>query len=266
MEGTGGASRRLSFFARRPSPVARNPQPATRNPQPATRNHLLRSIKVSRTARYVTLGPEEAAVAEVWFVLHGYGQLASTFISAFGAIDDGTRLFVAPEALNRFYLTGVDTPAADRPVGATWMTREDRENEIDDYVAYLDAVANDVRSRLEGQRWPSRVIVLGFSQGTATAARWVSSGSIRATELVLWGGLLPPELATRPRASRERLPPPYFVVGSRDKFVSAERLGEEEQRMRDAAVTYRLLRYTGGHSISPDVLVTLAAEIRSRRA
>jgi predicted esterase len=214
----------------------------------------------------MTLGPEERAVAEVWFVLHGYGQLASTFISAFAALDDGTRLIVAPEALNRFYLTGVDTPAADRPVGATWMTREDRANEIDDYVAYLDSVANDVLSRLEGQRWPSRVIVLGFSQGTATAARWVSSGRITPTQLVLWGGFLPPELVTGAQASRERPLLPHFVVGSRDKFVNAERLGEEEQRMRDAGVTYRLLRYTGGHSISADALVTLAGEMRSGRA
>ena len=233
---------------------------------PATSRHLLHSIRVSRTARYVTLGPEQGAVAEVWFVLHGYGQLASTFISSFGAVDDGSRLIVAPEALNRFYLTGVDTPAADRPVGATWMTKEDRANEIDDYVGYLDAVAEDVRSRLEGQRWPNRVIVLGFSQGTATAARWASAGAIRPTELVLWGGVLPPELVTRGHAPHHSQLLPYFVVGSRDKFVNSERLAEEEQRMRDAGVMYRLVRYTGGLSIPPDALVMVAGEISARRA
>jgi len=227
---------------------------------------LLHSIKVSRTARYYTLGPEDGAVAEVWFVLHGYGQLASTFISAFTAVDDGTRLVVAPEALNRFYLTGVDTPAADRAVGATWMTREDRANEIDDYVAYLDAVADDVCSRLQAHRWPNRVIVLGFSQGTATAARWASAGRIRPTELVLWGGALPPELLARGHPSHERQLLPYFVVGSRDKFVNAERLAEEEQRMRYAGTAYRLLRYDGGHSIPSQALATLARTIASREA
>ena len=227
---------------------------------------MLHSIKVSRTARYATLGPDTGTVSEVWFVLHGYGQLASTFISAFASIDNGSRLIVAPEALNRFYLTGVDTPAADRPVGATWMTREDRANEIDDYVAYLDAVAADVLSRLEGQRWPNRVIVLGFSQGTATAARWVAAGAIRSTELVLWGGALPPELVTRGHGSHDRQLLPYFVVGSRDKFVSAERLAEEEQRMRDIGIRYRLLRYEGGHSISPPALGALVQAIGSRQA
>ena len=222
------------------------------------------SIKVSRTARYITLGPEEDAVAEVWFVLHGYGQLAATFVSSFNALDDGSRLIVAPEALNRFYLTGVDTPAADRPVGATWMTREDRESEIDDYVAYLDAVAAGVLSQPLGGRWPGRVIVFGFSQGTATAARWVSAGSLRPTQLVLWGGFLPPELVTKAAAHRGRLLSPYLVVGSRDKFVSAERFADEERRMREAGISYRVLRYEGGHSVSSQALTTLVRTIESR--
>ena len=104
-----------------------------------------RHITVRRTARYFTLGPADGSPRQVWFVLHGYGQLASQFVRVFEPLDDGTRLIVAPEALNRFYLVGVDTmPAADRPVGATWMTREDRDNEIEDYIAYLDDLAATV--------------------------------------------------------------------------------------------------------------------------
>src|SRR5207302_5058394 len=82
------------------------------------------SIKVRRSARYYTLGPDdERTVRDVWFVLHGYGQLAAQFIGIFEAVNDGTRLIVAPEALNRFYVAGVETaPAAERGVGATWMT------------------------------------------------------------------------------------------------------------------------------------------------
>src|SRR5206468_1825615 len=123
-------------------------------------------IRVARTARYETLGSETTA-REVWFVLHGYGQLAASFIQAFSVLDDGTRLIVAPEALNRFYLVGVDSgAAAERPVGATWMTREDRDAEIADYVEYLDALAAQVLGAVRRGERPPRVIVLGFSQGT----------------------------------------------------------------------------------------------------
>ncbi|NIP78275.1 MAG: phospholipase, partial [Gemmatimonadetes bacterium] len=83
---------------------------------------------------------------EVWFVLHGYGQLAERFVRRFDALPgvrDGMRAVVAPEALSRFYVeeevTGPHGP--ESRVGATWMTRADREHEIRDYVEYLDRVA-----------------------------------------------------------------------------------------------------------------------------
>ena len=215
-------------------------------------------ITVKRTARYETLGRLDVPVRELWFALHGYGQLASNFIQTFAALDDGTRLIVAPEALNRFYVGGIEgTPAADRPVGATWMTREDRENEIEDYVAYLDAVAATVRNALRAHSVSPRVIVLGFSQGAATAARWVARRSVRCTDLVLWGGLLPPEL-TWPPPNVTTSPHLHLVIGSRDRFVTSERLAEEEARLRSGSMPHRLVRYEGGHAIDPKALGDLA--------
>lgn len=215
-------------------------------------------ITVKRTARYETLGHFDVPVRELWFALHGYGQLASSFIQSFAALDDGTRLVVAPEALNRFYLGGIEgTPAADRPVGATWMTREDRENEIEDYVAYLDAVAATVRNALRAHPVSPRVIVLGFSQGAATAARWVARRSVRCAHLVLWGGSLPPEL-TWPPPNVKTSPALHLVIGSRDRFVTPERLAEEEARLHAASVPHRLLRYEGGHAIDQKALGDLA--------
>src|SRR5207249_11468139 len=134
-------------------------------------------IDVTRTARYFTLGGSGSGVAEVWFVCHGYGQLAGRFIRYFAALDDGTRLIVAPEALARFYLGEVTGPSANRKIGASWMTREDRLTEIDDYVRYLDALFQEVLRRLE-PRAP-RVTALGFSQGAATVSRWATLGKSR---------------------------------------------------------------------------------------
>jgi predicted esterase len=225
---------------------------------------LSRTIKVSRTARYETLGPEDGTAHEVWFVLHGYGQLASSFIKVFASLDDGTRLIAAPEALNRFYLANVETtPAADRPVGATWMTREDRDNEIADYVAYLDAVAREV---LGVVRQPPRVVLLGFSQGVATAARWITSGSIRPAHFIMWGGFLPPELDTPERAHPLMGADMVLLIGTQDRFVGGERLAEEAARMRAVGVSHRLVRYDGGHGISHAALRELAAAIAAPNA
>ena len=104
-----------------------------------------RHIRVARTARYYTLGSAGTHLREVWLVCHGYRQLARRFLSRFADLDDGTRLIVAPEGLSRFYL---HDPASGHgkevPIGATWMTREDRENEITDYVGFLDGVLDEV--------------------------------------------------------------------------------------------------------------------------
>ena len=78
----------------------------------------------------------------MWVVCHGYRQLARRFIREFQGIAGAERRIVAPEGLSRFYLDEEGGPhGPEARVGATWMTREDRIAEIDDYVAYLDALA-----------------------------------------------------------------------------------------------------------------------------
>jgi len=205
-------------------------------------------LSVPRTARYFVLGEPGPAVREVWFVLHGYGQLAARFLKGFEPLDDGTRLVVAPEALSRFYLD----PAGRDKVGASWMTREDRLAEIADYVRYLDAVSADVLARLEGRA--ARVHVLGFSQGTATACRWAALGAVRADRLVLWGGEVPPDLDLA--AGRERLAPLdlVLVAGSRDEFITPKVLARDEERLRGSGIAYRVIRFDGGHEITVGVL------------
>ncbi|HJS73420.1 MAG TPA: phospholipase, partial [Vicinamibacteria bacterium] len=83
-------------------------------------------LAVPRTARYLTLGPGEGPIEEVWFLLHGYGQLASELLHYARALAGDRRLLVAPEGLSRFYHEDHEK------VGASWMTREDRLAEIDD--------------------------------------------------------------------------------------------------------------------------------------
>jgi len=123
-------------------------------------------LSVPRSARYFTIGADPRTAREIWFVFHGYGQLAGRFLRHFVSLDDGQRAVVAAEGLSRFYL---ESDARDK-VGASWMTREDRLAEIDDYVHYLDVVFAEVTR----ERPPAGGIhVLGFSQGTATASRWL---------------------------------------------------------------------------------------------
>ena len=200
-------------------------------------------ITVPRSARYFTIGRAER---EVWFVLHGYAQLAARFLRHFEPLDDGTRLIVAPEGLSRFYL-GEDSA---RRVGATWMTKEDRLAEIEDYVRYLDAVYGECVRSLDRAR--IKVMLLGFSQGAATACRWFTMGKSPIDRLVVWGGEVPPDVEL-PRSVRLSL-----VYGSRDEYFTPKIVTATEARLRAHHVPYKLVPFDGGHEVDAEVLKRVA--------
>ena len=201
------------------------------------------NITTPRTARYFTLGTPERA-NEVWFVCHGYGQLAARFLDRFRAVQSPERCIVAPEALSRFYLP--ENPA-ERRVGASWMTKEDRLREIDDYVRYLDAVYAQVSTAQQ------RVTALGVSQGTATVCRWAALGASRVDRVILWGGEVPPDLDLK----RLRVPRLTLVYGTRDEFFTSKVVAANEARLRDHGIRYELISFEGGHAIDVETLKRL---------
>jgi predicted esterase len=225
----------------------------TDSERPVTEHHLT----VKRTARYCALGDVAAPVTELWIVCHGFAQLARAFIEEFRPIADRGRLIVAPEALNRFYLNregGRAGPSAR--VGATWMTREDRLAEIDDYVRYLDDLHREVTERQSGQ---VRVTALGFSQGTATVARWLVQGTARIDRLVLWAGLLPPEIDLSAE-SRHRLRSAELVLvrGTRDDMLDGQQLRTQRGSLEAAGARVTLLEFEGRHRMDRDTLARIA--------
>jgi predicted esterase len=214
-------------------------------------------IAIPRTARYYTLGQPGPGIAEVWFALHGYGQLAGRFVHELAPLDDGSRLIVAPEALSRFYLGEVShRPASERRVGASWMTREDRLAEIDDQVRYLDAVYGEVLQGIDRSR--ARVCIFGYSQGAAAAARWLARGTARAERLILWGGEVPPDLDLA--VGRERFTglDLTLVAGTQDQFITTKILDRETQRLDAHAIPFHLITFEGGHEIDEAVLRRVA--------
>ncbi|MFI5228316.1 MAG: alpha/beta hydrolase [Gemmatimonadales bacterium] len=239
-------------------------EPAT--PRSPTAHHL----RVQRTARYYLLGGSTAAghaargsaaqsVRTIWFVLHGYGQLAGEFIRYFADLADDRTLVVAPEALNRFYLSAPEnTSARDRAVGATWMTREDRASDIADYVELLDALYDDVAA--DAARSGVAVNVLGFSQGAATATRWVTHGRSPIARLVLWGGLVPPDTDLTRGHGALRDVPLTIVMGRRDHYVDGAALAAEEARLTSAGIRYELIQFDGGHAITRAVFPRLRGD------
>ncbi len=214
-------------------------------------------LTVSKTARYYQLGEVNQNTREVWLCCHGYGQLAGRFVQRFEPIVSETRVIVAPEALHRFYLDPPDRSAADRRVGATWMTREDRETDIQDYIEFLDQVCALVCS---GAVPEPRIVGFGFSQGTATIARWAAATRCAISRLILWGSGLPPDLDWTRASQRYREMSVTLVAGEQDEFAQPARIAEQEALLSQNGVRHSIVRFQGGHHLDEPTLERLVME------
>lgn len=210
-------------------------------------------MRVPRTARYWTDG-DAAGTTDLWIILHGYGQLAAELLASAAPLAGEGRLVVAPEALSRFYAAqaaGGSHARAD--IGASWMTREDREHEIEDYIDYLDALLSRVMAPLDPA---PRVHVLGFSQGVATAVRWVAAGGVRPARLVLWGSVPPTDLRDTGWMTGLDV---RLVHGTRDRLITPDAIEVALARLRREGAQVTVQRFEGGHRLDDGVLAGLAA-------
>ena len=214
----------------------------------------IRHLRIDRHVRYAVLGAEHGDIAEVWFALHGYNQLAHRFMRRFLVLDDGTRRIVAAEGLHRQYIDH-----AERKVGASWMTSEDRLTDIEDYVAYLDLLYRTTLDEVGRPDGEVRVCALGFSQGVHTLSRWLAFGSARIDRAILWGGTVPPDLDLARHSSDLAAADLQLVMGTSDQYFGPEAVRSHEARLSDAGIGYRSWSFEGGHTLDDDTLRAIAA-------
>jgi predicted esterase len=106
---------------------------------------------------------------------------------------------------------------------------------------------------------PKRVVVLGFSQGSATAARWVMRGRVRPTDLVLWGGFVPPEASPAPELFKRATL--TFVHGAQESYATSVKVAEEMQRLKSAGLESRDVEFEGGHEVNAAGLQALVTAL-----
>lgn len=212
-------------------------------------------LKVTRRARFYTFGSLSQHTKRVWLACHGYGQLAAYFIKSFDTLDPESDFVVAPEGLSRFYTQGTSGR-----VGATWMTKEDRLSEIEDYVDYLDQLYSHLQVSLQDAK-NAELIVLGFSQGASTVSRWLlKSEKAKADRLILWAGVFPPDLDM----STGSFPPnmkSHVCLGDKDEYINEERLNQQLELIKSHGLTPTIMRFEGTHRIPSEALQKFVARL-----
>ncbi len=201
------------------------------------------NIIINRTARFYTTGEFNSETKNIWFVLHGYGQLAGLFINAFEELADNQTVIIAPEALSRFYLEG-----GYGKIGANWMTKEDRENEIKDYVNYLDELYAHIISSNEPGTY--KINALGFSQGAATLSRWTVLGKSRIDKIIFWAGEIAGDLDYSKFKEKEI----HLVFGNNDSYFPGEFYKSQEKLLDKSGVKYKTQIFDGGHEVSVKIM------------
>ena len=167
-------------------------------------------IVVNKTATYHTLGDTKTAKT-IWFVLHGYGMLAEYFIKKFEPILNDETCIIAPEGLSKFYTQGFYGR-----VGATWMTKQDREVEIRDYINYLNQLYEYICK--QNNNTNLKINLLGFSQGGATISRWSAIGKVQFSNLILWASVFPNDMNFEQITTDNT----FLLYGDNDEFAAEE--------------------------------------------
>lgn len=218
-------------------------------------NIIENKIYTTKSAYYYSIGLPTNKIKNIWFVFHGYGELAKDFIKNFEILKKDENLIIAPQALNKFYLRGFSGK-----IGSTWMTKENRESEIEDYVNLIENIYNEISKKIELSK--IKMNVLGFSQGGHTASRWLGKNPHPINRLILWGSSLPRDINYNFRPSYWNDLNIKLVIGNEDRFITKEKLDEELIFLKSQKINYELISYEGIHKIDEKILKNISEQLK----
>lgn len=168
---------------------------------------------------------------EVWILFHGYAENINDFYNSFKPFTNKNRCFILPQGPSKFYQKGVKGK-----IGASWMTSDNRLKEIENLNLYLNKLAE--RLQLENKT----LNVFAFSQGVATASRWICQSKLTFDEIIFWGSPSPNEVDEQ----IYKFNPQYFF-GDKDQFLVQIK---EKTKIPQS----NLNSYPEGHIVSSELL------------
>ena len=207
--------------------------------------------RVSYTASnsYETLNKLTEKTKNIWIVLHGMGYLSRYFLKPFQALNSEENYIISPQAPSKYYLKN-----DFKYVGASWLTKEDTPAEIENVMAYLQAVLEN-----EPISSPKKLVLFGFSQGVSIVTRFMVRQQLRPSNLILYAGGIPRELKAKDFEYLDLEQTEInMVYGSKDHFLTPDRLQTEFKKLSDLFKgRAKIVEFDGGHEILPDVVKKL---------
>ena len=199
-----------------------------------------KKVSYTTTNSYSTRNKLTSATKNVWFCCHGLGFLSRYFIQYFNGLDADENYIIAPQAPSKYY-----QKSDFKHVGASWLTREETQQETENVLNYLDAV-------FASEKIPEdkRLILLGYSQGVSVAMRWLASRKLNVDTLVIHSGGIPKELSPQDFDFLTTTQVELWY-GIEDEYLTEKRIYEETRRAKEMfGEALKIIPFEGKHVVN----------------
>lgn len=208
--------------------------------------HLEKSVTYTTENTYLTQNQITEKTKNVWLVFHGIGYLSRFFVKYFDGLDPEENYLIVPQAPSKYYLKN-----EYKYVGASWLTKENTTMDINNVLAYIEAV-------LEAEKLPENLnlILFGFSQGVSVATRWWANSKRSCRQVILYAGGIPNELTKDDFAFVDfDTTKIQLVYGDADEFLTPDRLQMEKRKIETLFQgKAEIITFTGGHEVKPNLI------------
>ncbi|MCK0156629.1 serine hydrolase family protein [Cellulophaga sp. F20128] len=208
-----------------------------------------KQVTYTTTNSYSTLNTLTSETKNVWIVCHGIGYLSRFFLRYFKDLPANENYIIAPQAPSKYYLNDKYTH-----IGASWLTRENTRNEIDNIITYLNSVC--VQENIPSKH---NLIIMGYSQGVSIVSRWLAKQKIKCQQFVLYAGTIPNELTTEDFLFlKDNNTKTTVIVGENDEYLDEKRRAIEKERVTSIiGEATRFITFEGGHEVQKKIINAL---------
>lgn len=209
----------------------------------------VRRVTYQSSNSYETLNALTSKTKNVWMAFHGIGYLSKYFLKYFEQLNPEENYIIGPQAPSKYYLKN-----EYKYVGASWLTKVDTKNELQNNFAYLDAVAN-----AEKLTATKNLVLFGFSQGVSILTRWMVSRKISPKKVILYAGGIPHELTHADFSFLDYSKTKISVVyGTYDQYLKEETLKKEYAKIEKLFTNnVEVISFEGGHEVKPEIITKL---------
>lgn len=212
-----------------------------------------KQVSYQITNTYSVLNEFTENTKNIWLVCHGIGYLSRYFIRHFNHLNPSENYIIAPQAQSKYYLK-----SDYRHVGASWLTRENTEADIENVLNYLDEVyVEEILSKKNMPKTPN-LIIFGYSQGVSVATRFLARRKIKCNQLILHSGKIPAEISAEDLEFLKDTNVTY-LYGTEDEYLKKGIIKVEEERMKSLfPKNFEIITYNGGHEFNTEIIEKLS--------